>query len=154
MRYFAILLTILVLIGGCGYEQPNTVSPDNAVIVEPDPVPDPVPVPVPDPVPVPEPDPAPDPVPTPDDPPTRVGRYLTWTPPDSYEDGTPLYPATDLDRYDIYLDGEVVAVVSSDSTSFDLALLNIPEDGPHVIAMKAVALNGEESILSEEVTWE
>lgn len=101
---------------------------------------------------------------------TLPTKMLEWTPPSSYADGTPLDPASDLDRYEIYLnqDGnfneslnEVAAVRAVDSsngratTSFDLANLsrNITIGTKYFVSIRSVTKSGSKSGFSPSAAF-
>jgi hypothetical protein len=97
-------------------------------------------------------------------------KTLSWQPPDSFADTTPLNPATDLDSFEIYVneDGFFTSADKPDaalaaydsgsaqiSTSFNLANL-----GPYLskgiqyhVSVRAVAKNGLKSDFSPSATF-
>jgi len=92
-------------------------------------------------------------------------KVLSWEPPTSYVDTTPMNPATDLDRYEIYVNEKgtptdtdvpmaelraVDAQTHTLATSFNLANLGPPLTvGPHYyVSLRAVALTGLKSDFS------
>jgi len=89
-------------------------------------------------------------------------KILTWSPPSQYTNGTPLNPATDLERFEIYIkengtfsdtDNEMAAVSATISgtgqpaTSFDLANLSpfLSQGVTYYVSIRTVALNGMQS---------
>ena len=90
-------------------------------------------------------------------------KILSWTPPSSFTDSTPLNPPTDLDGFEIYVGqdasfgpgDQVFAYVSPTDTTFDLAQLS-PFLSPGVtyyVSMKSVALTGVKSDFSSTATF-
>ena len=101
---------------------------------------------------------------------TLPAKILSWEPPTSYSDGTTLDPATELDRYEIYVkeDGsfsemdEEMAVLSAIDqatgqviTSFDLANLSrfITSGVTYHVSIRAVAINGLKSEFSPSAVF-
>jgi hypothetical protein len=93
---------------------------------------------------------------------------LSWDPPDSFEDGTPLIPTADLDYYKIYLrsdpnfddeDVEVaqVAAVAKNMSVQDFALDNLLHltngEGTYYVAVRAIGVNGMRSDYSDPAEW-
>jgi len=97
-------------------------------------------------------------------------RTLSWEPPTSYVDATPMNPVTELDQFEIYVNetgtftdkdvptaslGAVDPQTRTISTSFNLANLS-----PHVtagpkyyVSLRAVALTGLKSDFSPPVSF-
>lgn len=101
---------------------------------------------------------------------TVPAQTLSWAPPTSYTDTTPLNPATDLDRFEIYVNGTgtftaadtpiaVLAAVDRGigqvTTSFNLANLSpfLARGIPYQVSIRAVAINGEKSDFSQPATF-
>jgi hypothetical protein len=97
-------------------------------------------------------------------------RTLSWEPPISYVDQTPMNPATDLDRFEIYVnesgsftgaDSPMAAVSAVDpathllTTSFNLANLSphLTAGPKYYVSMRAVALTGLKSDFSPSVSF-
>ena len=96
---------------------------------------------------------------------TPTSKVLSWTPPQSYVDQTPLDPARDLDHYEIYVNesGNFASTDQSDAVvsavdpasggpvaSFDIANL-APFLAPNVsyyVSMKSVSVTGVKSDFS------
>jgi hypothetical protein len=93
---------------------------------------------------------------------------LSWDPPDSFVDGTPLIPTSDLDHYEIYLrkdpnfsdeDVEVaqVAAAAQKLSVQDFALDNLLHltngTGSYYVAVRAVGVNGMKSEFSDPAEW-
>lgn len=93
---------------------------------------------------------------------TSPPRILSWAPPQSYTDGTPLNPVTDLDSFEVYVKGSgsftsadspaayVTAVDKSTgqvNTSFDLSNLGpfLNKGVSYYVSLRAVARNGDKS---------
>ncbi len=97
-------------------------------------------------------------------------KILNWNPPLTYQDGSSLDPATDLDSYEIYVketpnfsdtDNEMAALSATDKatgqvcTSFNLANLSpfISKGVNYHISIRAVAKNGLKSGFSPSATF-
>jgi hypothetical protein len=97
-------------------------------------------------------------------------KMLRWEPPTSYTDTTLLNPVTDLDRFEIYINGSgnfidtdtpraIVAAVDPAthqvSSSFDLAnLSSILSKGPtYWVSLRAVAITGLKSDFSSAASF-
>ena len=97
-------------------------------------------------------------------------KMLSWQPPSSYSDGTPLNPSTDLDSYEIYVkengifsetDNEMAAVSATNgvngqvNTSFNLAnLAPFIETGiTYRVSVRTVAKNGMKSDFSPSASF-
>jgi hypothetical protein len=97
-------------------------------------------------------------------------KVLSWDPPTSYVDTTPMDPVKDLDRFEIHVnesgsftdtDSPLAAVSAVDptthhlTTSFDLANLSPHLTvGPHYfVSLRAVALTGLKSSYSPPVSF-
>lgn len=74
---------------------------------------------------------------------------LPWMPPTTWDDGSTLDPATDLQEFRVYRNGVRVASVGAAFTSY--VVENVPY-GESVFAVTAVAVNGEESSFSNTLT--
>ena len=101
---------------------------------------------------------------------TPTARQLSWTPPRSFEDQTPLDPARDLSHYEIHIsdtgnfslpDAAEATVSAFDPTtgqlvtSFNLANLN-PYLAPNVtyyVSMRSVSNTGAKSDLSPPASF-
>ena len=101
---------------------------------------------------------------------TLPSKILSWEPPTSYSDGTPLDPATELDSYEIYVnedgifsdtDPEMAVVSPIDQatgkviTSFDLANLSpfITPGVAYHVSIRAVAKTGLHSDFSPSAAF-
>lgn len=99
-----------------------------------------------------------------------AAKTLSWIPPVSYTDETPLNPATDLDSFEIYIretgafnetDVPLATVAAIDPvsgnsvTSFNLALLSpfLSKGTNYYVAVRAVALTGSRSDFSAPATF-
>ena len=97
-------------------------------------------------------------------------RTLSWEPPISYVDQTPMNPVTDLDRFEIFVnesgsftgaDSPMAAVSAMDpathllTTSFNLANLSphLTAGPKYYVSMRAVALTGLKSDFSPSVSF-
>jgi len=97
-------------------------------------------------------------------------RTLSWEPPISYVDQTPMNPVTDLDRFEIFVnesgsftgaDSPMAAVSAMDpathllTTSFNLANLSphLTAGPKYYVSMRAVALTGLKSDFSPPVPF-
>jgi hypothetical protein len=97
-------------------------------------------------------------------------RTLSWEPPTSYVDATPMNPVTDLDRFEIHVNetgtftdkdvpmaelGAVDPKTLDLTTSFNLANVGSPLTvGPHYfVSLRAVALTGLKSDFSPPVSF-
>jgi len=97
-------------------------------------------------------------------------KILTWSSPSEYTNGTSLNPATDLDRFEIYVnedgvfsdtDNEMAAVSATvpgtgqPATSFNLAKLApfLSQGVTYHVAIRTVALNGLKSGFSAGATF-
>ena len=97
-------------------------------------------------------------------------KMLNWNPPATYQDGSSLNPATDLDNYEIYVkeapnfadtDNEMAALSATDKatgqvcTSFNLANLSpfISKGVTYHVSIRAVAKNGLKSGFSPSATF-
>jgi len=97
-------------------------------------------------------------------------KMVSWNPPVTYQDGSSLDPATDLDSYEIYVkeapnfadtDNEMAALSATDKatgqvcTSFNLANLSpfISKGVTYHISIRAVAKNGLKSGFSPSATF-
>ena len=96
-------------------------------------------------------------------------RVLSWEPPTSYVDSTPMNPVTDLDRFEIHVNetgiftdkdvpmAEVSAVDPQTHTitaSFNLAdLPNVTVGSQYHVSLRAVALTGLKSDFSPPVSF-
>ena len=74
---------------------------------------------------------------------------FTWTPPTSFEDGSPLNPATDLTMYHIYCNAGAIDIQITDpaATSYQAKAGEFPQ-GQNECQMTAVGTNGAESVYS------
>ena len=101
---------------------------------------------------------------------TLPSKVLSWQPPSSYSDSTPLDPSTDLDSYEIYVkengnfsdtDNEMAAVSATTgssgqaNTSFDLANLSpfIEKGITYFVSVRVVANNGMKSNFSPSASF-
>jgi hypothetical protein len=101
---------------------------------------------------------------------TLPAKILSWEPPTSYSDGTPLDPNTELDRYEIYInqDGNfsdtddenaVLSAINQTTgqvtTSFDLSALSdwISAGVTYQVSIRAVAKSGLKSDFSYPATF-
>jgi len=97
-------------------------------------------------------------------------KTLSWTPPGTYQDGTPLDPANDLDSFEIYLketsnfddtDDEMAALSANDKatgqlcTSFNLSNLSpfISKGVIYYVSIRAVGKNGLKSDFSSPAAF-
>jgi len=104
--------------------------------------------------------------------PAPPGReFLTWRAPDAFTDNTPLDPARDLDRYEVYVsrDGnwdnevpvaEVAAIDNAGriAEEFEIGLLRAqgvnPTDNGSLVTMRAVSIHGKASGVGAPTFWE
>ena len=101
---------------------------------------------------------------------TLPAKVLSWEPPTSYSDGTPLDPVTELDSYEIYVkedgtfsdtDNEMAVLSAVDqttgqvTTSFDLANLSpfISAGVTYHVSIRAVSMNGLKSDFSPSAVF-
>lgn len=101
---------------------------------------------------------------------TSAPHVLSWAPPQSYTDGTPLNPVTDLDTIEVYVKGSgsftsadspaayVTAVDESTgqvTTSFDLSNLSpfLNKGVSYYVSLRAVARNGDKSAFSSSALF-
>jgi hypothetical protein len=97
-------------------------------------------------------------------------KMLSWSPPATYQDGSSLNPATELDNYEIYVkevpnfadtDNEMAALSATDKatgqvcTSFNLANLSpfISKGVTYHVSIRAVAKNGLKSGFSPSAAF-
>jgi hypothetical protein len=97
-------------------------------------------------------------------------KTLSWNPPQSFQDGSPLNPGADLDRFEIYIkensnfadvDNEMAAVSATDKstglvcTSFNLANLApfLSKGVVYHVSIRAVAHNGLKSDFSASASF-
>ncbi len=97
-------------------------------------------------------------------------KTLHWNPPLTYQDGSSLDPATDLDSYEIYVkespdfsdtDDEMAAISTTDKTtgeiitSFNLANLApfISKEVTYFVSIRAVGKNGLKSDFSPSASF-
>jgi hypothetical protein len=97
-------------------------------------------------------------------------KSLNWNPPLSYQDGSPLNPAADLDRFEIYIkensnftdtDDEMAALSAIDKanglvcTSFNLSNLApfLSKGVVYHVSIRAVANNGLKSNFSASASF-
>ena len=97
-------------------------------------------------------------------------KMVSWNPPATYQDGSSLNPATDLDNYEIYVketsdfadtDNEMAALSATDKatgqvcTSFNLANLAtfLSEGVTYHVSIRAVAKNGLKSDFSPSASF-
>ena len=79
---------------------------------------------------------------------------LTWTPPTTFTDGTPLIPATDISSYKIYsgtspgIYGTPAIVTGGTTTTYMMTI----GTGTTYFALSVVGMNGLESVKSSEVS--
>lgn len=101
---------------------------------------------------------------------TSAPRILSWAPPQTYTDGTPLNPVADLDAFEVYVK-ESASFTSADSplayvsavdqgtgqvnTSFDLSNLTpfLAKGVLYRVALRAVARNGDKSAFSQTASF-
>lgn len=74
-----------------------------------------------------------------------VDATLSWAPPSTYTDNSPLDPATDLTEFRIYLNGALHQ--TSPNTATTAIVPNLPF-GSNEFYVTAVATNGNESVMS------
>jgi hypothetical protein len=103
-------------------------------------------------------------------PPPTSSKVLSWTPPQSFTDQTPLDPAKDLDHYEIYvketgnfastdtLDAVVSAVDPASGglvTAFNIANLApfLSQNVTYYVSMKSVSVTGVKSGFSPAVSF-
>jgi len=101
---------------------------------------------------------------------TSSPHTLGWAPPQSYTDGTPLNPVTDLDSFEVYVkesgsftsaDSPAAYVTAVDkstgqvNTSFDLSNLSpfLDKGVPYYVSLRAVARNGDKSAFSSSALF-
>jgi len=101
---------------------------------------------------------------------TLPAKYLSWEPPRTYTDSSPLNPAVDLDRIEIFVkengnfsdnDNEMAALSAIDqgtgkvATTFNLANLTpfISRGVAYHVSVRAVAKNGLKSEFSPSATF-
>ena len=101
---------------------------------------------------------------------TLPAKYLSWEPPSTYTDSSPLNPAVDLDRIEIFVkengnfsdnDNEMAALSAIDqgtgkvATTFNLANLTpfISRGVAYHVSVRAVAKNGLKSEFSPSATF-
>jgi len=97
-------------------------------------------------------------------------KVLSWEAPTTYVDSTPMNPVSDLDRFEIYVNGTgafaetetpIAALSAVDpatrklATSFDLSSLGSQLTvGPnYYVSMRAVALTGQKSDFSAPISF-
>ena len=96
-------------------------------------------------------------------------RTLNWEAPNSYTDGTPMDPLSELDRFEVYVNETgifadsgipqaILSAVDPDTrqltTSFDLANISALTRGPQYrVSLRAVALTGLKSDFSPPATF-
>jgi len=97
-------------------------------------------------------------------------KVLSWEPPTSYVDTTPMNPVTDLDRFEIHVNetgtftgndvpmaelGAVDPKTRALTTSFNLANIGPPLTvGPHYyVSLRAVAISGLKSDYSPPISF-
>lgn len=81
----------------------------------------------------------------------QASPTFTWTPPISYEDGTPL-PDAEIASYNIYCNGSLLANVPNTSNTDTYASGQLAV-GDYVCNASTVATNGEESGLSNTANF-
>jgi hypothetical protein len=101
---------------------------------------------------------------------TTPAKILSWNPPATFQDGSSLNPATDLDNYEIYVketpnftdtDNEMAALSATDKatgqicTSFNLANLAsfLSEGVTYHTSVRAVGKNGLKSSFSPSASF-
>lgn len=94
---------------------------------------------------------------------TLPAKTLSWEPPDSYTDGTPLNPVADLKDFEIYVRQDAsfgpidpaVAVVAPADRSFNLALLASSLSGgtTYYVSIRAVSKSGLKSDFSSPASF-
>jgi hypothetical protein len=101
---------------------------------------------------------------------TLPTKTLSWNPPATYQDGSSLNPAADLDSYEIYVkeapnfadtDNEMAALSATDKTtgqvctSFNLANLSpfLSKGVTYHVSIRAVAKNGMKSGFSPSASF-
>lgn len=90
--------------------------------------------------------------------PSLPAKTLSWEPPASYTDGTPLDPVADLQDFEICIrqdpsfgpNDEAVAVVAPTDRSFNLALLgsSLSKGTIYYVSLRAVSTSGMKSDFS------
>lgn len=110
-------------------------------------------------------------------PPAGTASVLVWAPPATFNDNTPLNPATDIECYELYLRPdpnftendqpavEIAAVADKPSqdgrsilktpvTEFTLELIpSIPSGNILYVSMRAVGIDGQKSAFMAPVPW-
>lgn len=91
-------------------------------------------------------------------PPPPVAKTVVWEAPQSFVDNTPLVPATNLDRFEIYVrqdpsfgpDDSPIATASPTDTTFNLGTLSPPlsRGVTYYVSIRAVTTEGETSDFS------
>ena len=102
--------------------------------------------------------------------PTPASKVLSWDPPQSFADQTPLDPSRDLEHYEIYVNetGNFASTDPSDATvsavdpaggklvtSFDIANLGdfLSPNVKYYVSMKSVSVTGVKSDFSPAVSF-
>jgi hypothetical protein len=95
--------------------------------------------------------------------PPPAAKILSWDPPASFTDGTPLNPVVDLQDFEIYIrqdasfgaTDQVAAVVAPADRSFNLALLapSLSRGTTYYVSLRAVCTNGMKSDFSPSASF-
>lgn len=101
--------------------------------------------------------------------PGGTGALLSWDPPTTYEDRTPLDPYTDLDHYEFYIREDVnftngdthmaeVNAVDNRALVLQFNLNNllpfVPPGTRSYLSIRAVGVDGTKSPFSQPIAWE
>lgn len=96
-------------------------------------------------------------------PPSPSAKTLSWDPPASFTDGSPLNPVADLQDFEIYLredasfgpTDQVAAVVAPADSSFNLALLapSLSRGTIYYVSLRAVSTSGMKSDFSPPASF-
>jgi hypothetical protein len=88
---------------------------------------------------------------------------LSWTPPVTYEDGSPLDPASEIANYEIFVlrspepspdDVPAAIVEGGEGRYFNLLLImHGPEIGGSWVTMRAVSVEGKKSGFAPSIPW-
>ena len=77
---------------------------------------------------------------------------FSWTPPNEFTDGSPLNPATDLERYDLECSGLPTISIPATDTSYQSSIAEFPED-TYGCTLAAVATTANGGLASVSVPF-